>query len=163
MGIKGLQLVSGYDRQQELGELFREYEALLIPLDEQMAACLAMQNYSQELLHLQDKYGQPDGRLYLAYIDGKLAGCVALRRFDDTHCELKRLFVRPEYRGIGLGKYLLDTIVTEAKTIGYRCMLLDTMPGLATAVVMYKRYGFQEIEKYYDNPVANTIYMKLPL
>lgn len=163
MEIKGLQLVSCYDRQQDLGELFQEYEALLVPLDEQMAACLAMQNYSQELLHLQEKYGQPNGRLYLAYIDGKLAGCVALRRFDDTHCELKRFFVRPEYRGIGLGKYLLDTIVAAARTIGYRCMLLDTLPGLATAVVMYKRYGFQETEKYYDNPVTNAIYMKLPL
>lgn len=163
MEIKGLQLVSGYDRQQDLGELFREYESLLIPLDEQMAACLAMQNYSEELLHLQEKYGQPNGRLYLAYIDGKLAGCVALRRFDDTRCELKRFFVRPEYRGIGLGKYLLDTIVAAARTIGYRCMLLDTLPGLATAVVMYKRYGFQETEKYYDNPVTNAIYMKLPL
>ncbi len=163
MEIKGLQLVSGYDRQQDLGELFQEYEALLIPLDEQMAACLAMQNYSQELLHLQDKYGQPDGRLFLAYIDGKLAGCVALRRFNDTHCELKRLFVRSEYRGIGLGKYLLDTIVAEAKTIGYQCMLLDTLPGLATAVAMYRRYGFQETEKYYDNPITNAIYLKLPL
>lgn len=71
--------------------------------------------------------------------------------------------MRSEYRGIGLGKYLLDTIVAEAKTIGYQCMLLDTLPGLATAVAMYRRYGFQETEKYYDNPITNAIYLKLPL
>lgn len=158
-----LQIIPAYDRPQELGQLFREYQELLVTLDEDMIECLAVQNYDTELLHLEEKYGRPAGQLYIAYYDGALAGCIALRRMDETRCELKRVFVRPAFRGKKLGKALLEQVVCDAKAFGYRYMLLDTLPSLPAAIAMYERCGFYRIGKYNDNPMRRAIYMQLDL
>ena len=91
------------------------------------------------------------------------AGCVALQRLDAQNGELKRLYVKPEYRGRAIAKHLLDAILTEAKTIGYAAVLLDTLPFLQSAIHLYQAWGFVEIPHYNESPMADAIYMKLDL
>jgi len=124
---------------------------------------LDIQNYDAELSHLEGKYGLPDGRLYLLYCDDKLAGSIGLRKLDHENCEMKRLYVRPEFRGCGLGSLLVRKLLDDAREIGYHCMLLDTLPFLETAIKMYRSMGFYEIDCYNDSPLDTTIYMKIDL
>ena len=102
-------------------------------------------------------------RLYIAYHDEKPVACIGLRKIDKEICEMKRLYVRPNYRGKGLGNELVDRIIYDAKAIGYKYMVLDTLPFLDSAIRMYKKYGFYEIPAYNDSPVDNTIFLKLDL
>ena len=122
---------------------------------------LEIQNYSEEMEHLENKYGLPDGRLYLVYCDEELAGCIGLRKIDSQNCEMKRLYVRPQFRGRKIGNLLVEKIIDDAKKIGYSHMLLDTLPFLRSAIHMYKKYGFYEISSYNDSPMDTSIYMKL--
>ena len=92
-----------------------------------------------------------------------LAGCIGLRKIDDFNCEMKRLYVRPYFRGKHIGDYLVRKIIDDAKKIGYKHMLLDTLPFLKNAIHMYKKYGFYEISCYNDSPLETTVYMKLDL
>lgn len=158
-----LELKLAYDEKDEIKKLFTEYTNMLIETNPQMAIYLEIQNYDDELLHLEKKYGIPDGRLYIAYIDEKPAGCVALRKLDDTKCELKRLFVIPEFRGQNLGHILIKQIIDDAKSIGYESLFLDTLPFLKSAIHLYKSFGFKETEPYNNSPVDTTIFMKLKL
>lgn len=158
-----LELKLAYDEKDEIKKLFTEYTNMLIETNPQMAIYLEIQNYDDELLHLEKKYGIPDGRLYIAYIDEKPAGCVALRKLDDTKCELKRLFVRPEFRGQNLGHILIKQIIDDAKSIGYESLFLDTLPFLKSAIHLYKSFGFKDTEPYNNSPVDTTIFMKLKL
>ena len=158
-----LELKLAYEEKDEIKKLFTEYTNMLIETNPQMAIYLEIQNYDDELLHLEKKYGIPDGRLYIAYIDEKPAGCVALRKLDDTKCELKRLFVRPEFRGQNLGHILIKQIIDDAKSIGYESLFLDTLPFLKSAIHLYKSFGFKETEPYNNSPVDTTIFMKLKL
>ena len=105
----------------------------------------------------------PEGRLYLAYCGGQLAGCIGLRKINDVRCEMKRLYVRPEFRGKCIGSMLIQKIIEDAKEIGYQHMLLDTLPFLESAVHMYKKWGFYEIESYNDSPMETSVYMRLDL
>lgn len=155
--------VPAYDRREEVKELFDRYTDMLIEGDPGFKEFLKMQKYDDELENPAEKYGMPDGRLYLAYVDDKLAGCVGLRRFDDTRCELKRLYVKPEYRGRHLGSEMLGMIIDEAKKIGYDQMLLDTLPFLESALKMYKGFGFTETGRHNNSPLDTSIYMKLDL
>lgn len=161
--MEELKLVYAYDRRAEVGELFREYTEMLIAGEKGFAEYLKIQKYEKELENPASKYGMPEGRLYLAYLGGKAAGCVGLRKLNETQCELKRLYVRPQFRGKRLGERLLETILQDARKIGYRAMLLDTFPFLESAVRMYQKRGFYEIPCYNDSPVDSTIYMKLDL
>ena len=158
-----VQILPGFDRPQQVRELFTEYTKIIIDGDSSFRDYLAIQNYDQELLHLEDKYGPPYGRLYLAYCDSKLAGCIALRKLDDTRCEMKRLYVRPAYRKQHIGSVLVNKVIADAKAIGYRHLLLDTFPFLDVAIRMYERLGFRYIPKYNDSPMASTLYMQLDL
>ena len=138
-------------------ELFEEYAVGI-------GISLCFQNFDQELADLPGKYEAPDGRLLLAYSDDRLAGCIALRRLDSRSCEMKRLFLRNDFRGQGLGRALVQAIIAEAKGIGYERMRLDTLPGrMDSAISLYRRFGFQEIEPYYDNPVEGALFMELTL
>ncbi|MGI8787195.1 MAG: GNAT family N-acetyltransferase [Pyrinomonadaceae bacterium] len=120
--------------------LFREYEAWL-------GVDLCFQNFEKELANLPGKYAAPDGRLFLISVDDKIAGCIALRKIDDETCEMKRLFVREDFRGSGLGKTLIERLLSEAKEIGYERMLLDTLPDkMPKAVKLYESHGFHKIE-----------------
>jgi len=152
----GYEIKTAYDRLDEVRTLFREYHKML-------GVDLCFQNYEEELASLPGKYLPPDGRLYLIYLEGKLAGCIALRRFDETRCEMKRLFVRPQFRGLRLGQILAQRIIDDAKAIGYQAMVLDTLRSLESAVTMYRRMGFEEVAPYYDNPLNDVLYFQLTL
>ncbi len=142
---------------EEIRQIFREYEQWL-GLD------LCFQGFETELADLPGKYAEPDGRLYLADVDGKAAGCVALRKLEDSVCEMKRLFIREDFRGLGLGKLLVEKLIEEARLIGYEKMRLDTLPvKMATAVKIYRNFGFEEIPAYYNNPYKETLFMELEL
>ena len=158
-----LKLVYAYDHPQEVGELFKEYTDMLIEGDSTFADYLSIQNYDEELKHLEVKYGMPEGRLYLAYFEGKLAGCIGLRRIDAQNCEMKRLYVRPSFRGKKIGGFLVERIIADAKEIGYAHMLLDTLPFLESACAIYQKAGFYEIPSYNDCPMDASIFMKLDL
>jgi putative acetyltransferase len=141
----------------EARELFLEYEKSL-------GFSLCFQNFDKELAGLPGDYAPPGGRLLLAEYEGRTAGCVALHKLSQDICEMKRLYLRPAFRGKGLGGALADRIIAEARTIGYKCMRLDTVgPVMKDAVAMYRKIGFVEIEPYCDNPMPGTLYMELTL
>lgn len=138
-------------------QLFSEYEAGL-------GISLCFQNFQQELDQLPGAYAPPSGRLLLAMDKGEAFGCVGLRKIADDTCEMKRLYVRPEFRGTGLGRKLAHAIIGSGRELGYRRMRLDTLPEkMDRAVHMYRSLGFKEIEPYYDNPVEVVAYMELDL
>jgi len=142
---------------KEARTLLQEYAAWL-------GISLCFQNFDRELAALPGEYAPPDGRLLLAFEDDELAGCVALRKIRATTCEMKRLFLRPGFRGRGLGRVLVERIIEEARQIGYTQMYLDTLPGrMDQAIALYKSIGFKEIEPYYNNPVAGATFMELRL
>jgi GNAT superfamily N-acetyltransferase len=121
------------------------------------------QNFSGELAALPGDYVPPAGRLALAMVDGQPAGCAALRRFDSDRCEFKRLFVRPQFRGLGLGRQLLAWVIAEAKAAGYRQLVCDTMPVMADALAMYERAGFERTAPYSGHPTPGAIFLRLVL
>lgn len=158
-----IELMPAFGHPQEVAALFGEYTDMLVASDPAFQKYLDLQHYGEELRHLDEKYGPPDGRLYLAYWDGELAGCIGLRRIDAQNCEMKRLYVRPAFRGKRVGAFLVEQIIADAREVGYAHMLLDTLPFLASAVRMYKKFGFYEIESYNDSPMDTSIYMRLDL
>ena len=121
------------------------------------------QNFGRELAELPGKYAPPEGRLGLALVDGRPAGCVALRRIDAARCEAKRLYVKPEARGHGLGGALLAWVIAEARAAGYRELLGDTMPVMQRALAMYDRLGFERTGPYAAEATAGAIYLRLKL
>jgi putative acetyltransferase len=136
----------------EVRGLLREYAtSLAFPLD--------FQDFDRELAELPGAYAPPRGALLLA----RGQGCVALRPLGDTTCEMKRLYVRPQARGAGLGRKLAETIVAEARRLEYARMRLDTVPGMETAQALYEQLGFREIAPYTTNPVAGTRFLELDL
>lgn len=161
--MNDLELLPGYDYPEEMVELFTEYTAMLVELEPPFQAYLDVQHYEDEIRDLTVKYGPPGGRLYLARIDGKPVGCIALRKLDESRCELKRLYVRPEYRRHRIAARLIDQILRDARAIGYRHLLLDTMPGLTVAIAMYRKLGFHDIPRYNDSPLDTTLYLGLDL
>ena len=152
-GGRIMQIVLAYDKLDDIRHLFQEYTAMLVETDETVKACLAAQGYGDELDHAEEKYGLPDGRL---------VGCAAIHRLDETCCELKRLYIQPACRGRGLSRLLMEQCIGEAKQIGYRQMRLDTLPFMTAAIGLYRQYGFYEIPPYYDNPIP-AIFMQKDL
>ncbi len=143
------------DQIEETRRLFREYEAWL-DVD------LCFQSFEEELNNLPGKYAAPTGRLFLIQVENQSAGCVALRRIDGEICEMKRLYLRDGYRGLGLGKMLIERLIKEAGEIGYKKMRLDTLPAkMPRAVKLYEFYGFRKIKPYYENPHRETPFMEL--
>jgi putative acetyltransferase len=141
----------------EVRALFNEYAASL-------GFSLCFQSFEQELANLPGDYAPPSGRLLLAYVDEAPAGCVALHRLEGDACEMKRLYVRPQFRRQRIGQALLDHLIDEARTIGYARMRLDTVPSvMGKAVELYRDYGFREIPPYRLNPIAGALYMELEL
>lgn len=137
--------------------LFEEYAAGL-------GISLCFQNFNRELANLPGDYAPPDGRLLLATEDDQLAGCIALRKLGDGVCEMKRLFIRPAYRRKGLGRVLVNSLIDEARQLGYTRMRLDTLTGrMDQAIALYRSIGFVEIGPYYENPIEDAKYMQLEL
>jgi ribosomal protein S18 acetylase RimI-like enzyme len=140
---------------EEIRRLFREYEKWL-NLD------LCFQGFEEELTNLPGKYAKPNGRLFLAIVNSETAGCIALRKLEENICEMKRLYVRDEFRGFGLGNKLIKKLIKEARLIDYQKMRLDTLPDkMAEAVNLYKSHGFRKIAPYYHNPYGKTLFMEL--
>lgn len=123
---------------------------------------LCFQGFETELGTLPRYYCHPGG-IWLAYCDGNLAGCAALRKIDDKTCEMKRLFVRDKFRGKKIGRLLSEKLIREAKENGFRTMKLDTLERMKEAVALYKSLGFKETGPYRDNPMPDVIYMEMPL
>jgi ribosomal protein S18 acetylase RimI-like enzyme len=142
---------------EETRRIFREYESWL-------GLSLCFQNFEEELRDLPGKYAPTEGRLFLAIDGDSVAGSIAMRKLEDGVCEMKRLFVRENYQGCGVGRMLIERLISEARVAGYRKMRLDTFPPkMAKAVRLYESYGFREIPPYYDNPHGETLYMELQL
>lgn len=141
----------------EIRELFAEYQRWL-------GADLSFQNFSEELDSLADLYAPPGGRLLLARAgDGSAAGCVGMKGLEPGICEMKRLYVRPPWRGLGLGRLLAEAVVRAGRDAGYAAMRLDTLTRLHEAVALYRSMGFREIPAYYRNPMEGVFFMELTL
>jgi putative acetyltransferase len=153
-------LISQAESDSEIAqvrELFLEYA-------ESLGFSLCFQNFDRELAELPGEYAPPGGRLLLARYGAEPAGCVALRSLEPGICEMKRLYIRPQFRGRGLGKMLANTSISEAKKIGYKTLRLDTVePKMKSAVALYRALGFREIAPYRPNPIEGAMYMELEL
>ncbi|MBV7529468.1 GNAT family N-acetyltransferase [Chitinophaga sp. sic0106] len=134
--------------------LFREYANWL-------SVDLSFQQFEDEMAHLPGAYAAPTGALFLAKSDGQIAGCVAVREFDKSTAEMKRLFVRDAFKKQGLGKMLASTAIEESKKLGYKRILLDTLAHMRPAIELYTSLGFQPIAAYYDNPLSSAVYLSL--
>ena len=121
------------------------------------------QNFDAEVAGLPGAYARPDGRLALALVGGNAAGCIAFRRFDASRCEAKRLYVRPEYRGLGLGRALLKWLIGEARSAGYREIVGHTLPLMANAVELYDRLGFERYTPSGGKAAPDAIYLRMSL
>jgi len=157
--VKGLSFVQA-DSPAQIAQargLFLEYA-------QSLGFSLCFQSFDKELAGLPGDYAPPAGRLLLAEYNGQLAGCVALHKLEDGICEMKRLYLRRQFRGKGLGRALASRIIAEARQIGYQRIRLDTLePVMKDAVAMYRKIGFREIPPYRANPIDGALYMELEL
>lgn len=142
------------DRIDEARVLIKEY-SMTRPGDP------ALGGIEDEIAGLPGQYAAPEGCLLLAYSDGELRGCVALRRWREGAAEMKRLYVRPAARGLGLGRELVLSVIDRARSMGYERVVLDTIPGMDRAQSLYRSLGFKEIAPYRNNPNAGTLYFEL--
>lgn len=160
MSIKMLTIVQAETPEQiaTARQLIEEYAAWL-------EFKLCFQGFEDEMRSMPGKYAPPSGRLLLALWDGKPAGVIALRPLDEPGlCEMKRLYVRPEFRGHSIGRLLAERIIRDAAEIGYSRMRLDTVAGkMDSAIAMYRELGFKETDPYYQTPVGHTLFMELAL
>lgn len=137
-------------------QLFREYAA-------ELNVDLCFQGFEKELAELPGKYAEPGGCVLLARAEEQIAGCVALRPFGGDACEMKRMFVRPEFRGCGIGERVAVEIIARGRRMRYQKMVLDTLAQLVPAIRLYERLGFRRIDPYYANPLNGVVYMELCL
>jgi len=145
------------------GEMIEEIRKLFLEYARSLEIDLDFQDFETELNTLPGKYQPPDGALILALVEGREAGCIALRKISKDICEMKRLYVRDEYRGLGLGKKLVGMIIDEAMNNNYQYMRLDTLPTMKSAQSLYLSFGFYDIEPYVYNPIQGTRFMELKL
>lgn len=148
--------VENQDQFKQIRKLFTEYA-------ESLGFDLCFQDFEAELANLPGDYAPPEGCLLLATYGGQLAGCVALRQLSEGVCEMKRLYVKPQFRGLKIGRALAETVIEEALTIGYTCMRLDTVPSMKAARALYLALGFRDIEPYRHNPIEGAVFMEFKL
>ncbi|MCI7540361.1 MAG: GNAT family N-acetyltransferase [Veillonellaceae bacterium] len=144
----------GTQHLEEVAELFEEYKKYL-------AVDVSFQPADQTEEEITRRYGGDGGRLYIAFVDGKAAGCIAFHSMQNgCDCEFKRLFTRPEFRGQHVGKALFARALAEAEAMGYEHVYLDTLQRLEAANIMYQAFGFYKIPAYYDNPLPGVVYYR---
>ena len=151
-----MKIVDGKDYLSEVKTLITEYS-------NQLGRDLSFQNIDEELKNPEHKYTTPQGEILVVVDHDKVLGMVAYHRHSDVRCEMKRLYVRPDARGMHLGNTLVAEILAHAKNTGYKEMVLDTIEPLKAAISLYKKHGFEECEAYYHNPKDDVIYMRKQL
>ncbi len=145
-------------------ELINETKILFRTYEKWLNVSLCFQGFEEEVNSLPGKYATPDGRLYLVKYKDTYCGCIALRKIEDGICEMKRLYLKEEFRAKGIGKILVTKIIQDAKDIGYKTMRLDTIKEkMPKAVEIYTKHGFVETDPYYHNPNPHTLFMELDL
>ena len=144
-------------------EHFRQARALLREYEEYVGVDLSFQGFEEEFRDLEHEYGPPAGVLLLVREEGQTAGCIALRNLGNGICEMKRLFMKPQFRGRGLGRKCAEQIVQIARETGYVSIRLDTLPSMRAAIDLYGSMGFNEIAPYTNNPVEGAMFMELVL
>jgi len=138
-------------------ELIKEYVA-------QLGVDLSFQNIHQEIQNIEQQYARPEGVMIIVYTDNEKAiGCFGIRAFEESICELKRMYLKKEYQGLGIGKELLAKSLELGKALGYKKMRLDTLPSMQAAIGLYKNMGFYEIPAYRFNPIEGTKYFEIVL
>lgn len=153
----------GISWARSLGQL-AEVRALFLEYAQSLGFSLCFQGFDKEVAELPGMYAPPEGRLLLATVDNQAAGCAGLHKLESGVCEMKRLYVRPSFRGSGLGRRLAERIIAEARSIGYHKIRLDTITGkMDDAVRLYRQLGFKQIDRYRANPIRGALYMELEL
>ncbi|UCE99584.1 MAG: GNAT family N-acetyltransferase [Planctomycetota bacterium] len=147
----------------ETDEDLEAVRTLLVEYVDSLDFDLVFQNFEEELRNLPGEYAPPEGCLLLAKYKDQPAGCVALRKLSDGICEGKRLYVRPQFRGLKIGRKLMESIIAEARRIGYSSIRGDTVPSMQIAQALYASLGFREIEPYCRNPVEGAKFLELKL
>ena len=137
--------------------------ALFVEYQNSLGISLCFQNFDEEVASLPGAYAPPGGRLLLAFAAGAPAGCIALRKIGEEICEMKRLWVKPAFRGTGLGRRLAESLIAEARAIGYTRVRLDTLPSMRAAQALYEALGFRDIPPYNDHPIEGTRFMEATL
>jgi len=145
-----------FQEMEQVRCLFKEYAASI-------GVDLCFQDFEQELKQLPGEYSEPKGSVLLAFHGSALVGCVALRPLASEACEMKRMYVRPQFRGKGIGRVLAQRIIGEARKRGYKKMRLDSLPAMTEAQALYRSLGFREIGAYRPNPIEGALYMELQL
>ena len=148
-----------FRKRKAIQELLVEYTSMVVAEDPRYKDFLALQRFDSEVAHPEKKYC----RLYLVEADGTPAGCIAMQKLDESRCEMKRLYIRPAFRGKGIARRLVEMLLADARKDGYEAMVLDTFPFLDVAIRMYERLGFYYIPKYNDSPMPSTLFMQLDL
>lgn len=152
-----------YQEREAIQELLFEYTSMVVAEDPKYADFLKLQRFEAEVSCPEEKYGQPGCRLYLVQVDGVPAGCIAMQKLDEERCEMKRLYIRPAFRGQGIARRLVEMLLADARKDGYEAMVLDTFPFLRHAIRLYRDLGFYEIPSYNNSPMDTTIYMRKDL
>jgi ribosomal protein S18 acetylase RimI-like enzyme len=149
--------------QADTPEQIDEVRRLLHEYEVSLPVSLCFQDFEKELADLPGEYAPPRGKLLLGSLNGQVAGCVALRGLDDETCEMKRLYLRPGFRGKSAGRALATAIIGEARKLGYKKMRLDTLATMREARTLYDSLGFKRIEAYRHNPTPGAVFMELQL
>lgn len=144
-------------------ELWKITQKLILEYTASLGLDLSFQNFSEEIANLKEKYGRSQGSVLLVFVAGQPAGILAFHRFQTNIGELKRLYLKPEFRGHGLGKQLLQQMLTRAQKMGYSFVRLDTLATMSSAQKLYRQLGFYEISPYVYNPIPGTKYFEIKL
>lgn len=147
-----MKIIDGKDYVSEVKQMILDYA-------NELDRDLSFQELDSELDNIKNKYLPPNGEILIAVLDEEIIGMVAYHKFDEGICEMKRLYVKPDFRRLHAGELLVKSIIERAKESGYKTMLLDTILPLKAAISLYKKYGFEECEPYYNNPMNDVVYM----
>lgn len=158
-----MELIPAQNRPELLRPLFASYAAMLYEVDDGMRACLANQSYDDELSYLPEKYAPPYGSIYVISCDGEIAGMGALTRLDEEYGEVKRIYLYPAFRGKGLSLPLMEQLLSDARSYGYRHVRLDTFPAMTAALGLYDKLGFYQIPRYNNNPLERALFYQIDL